>query len=312
MQIAWLIFEKLIQFFLMMLMGVAVVRAGILDNRDLKAVSALCIYIVMPCAVIKSFQVAYTQETINGLRLSFAAAIGIDIVFGIFIYIYNKFFRMNKVEIASVLYPNVGILVIPLVSYVLGEQWVIYSTGYLSIQTILLFTHAQALVSGEINFDFKTVLRNVNIIAVIIGFIMFVTRITLPDVLYETISQVSGLLGPISMISVGMIIGGMNPKKIFGTVRIYRIVMIRLVIMPLIYLGIIYFGRLYMICENAEMIFYISLLAAMMPTAATITQFAQIFASQQDAESAGAVNIISSILCLVTIPVLTWLYWMLI
>lgn len=312
MQIAGLIFDKLIQFFLMMLMGMVTVKAGILKKCDLKVLSTLCIYIVMPCAIIKSFQVAYTQETISGLQLSFGAAIGINLIYGIVVYVFNRFYRMTKIEMASVLYPNAGILVLPLVSSVFGEQWVIYSTGYLTIQTVLLFTHARALVSGTWNFSLKAILKNINILAVIAGLVLFLTGIRLPGALYETVSQVSSLLGPVSMISMGILMGGMDLKKNFGTIRTYQIVLIRLVILPLIYLGILCVGGRFMCSENANMILYSSFLAAMMPAATTITQFAQVFASDEDAECAGAVNVVSTLLCLVTIPILTWLYWILI
>jgi hypothetical protein len=61
---------------------------------------------------------------------------------------------------------------------------------------------------------------------------------------------------------------------------------------------------------NADTILFISFLACTTPASATITQMAQVY--EKNAEEASSVNIVTTLVCLVTMPLLTQLYWMLI
>lgn len=52
-------------------------------------------------------------------------------------------FGFTPIEKATIIYSNSGNLIIPLVGAILGNEWVIYSSGYMVVQTILLWTHAK-------------------------------------------------------------------------------------------------------------------------------------------------------------------------
>ena len=53
------------------------------------------------------------------------------------------------------IYSNSGNLIRPLGGAILGKEWVLYTSGYMVIQTILLWTHAKSLVCNEKNYDFN-------------------------------------------------------------------------------------------------------------------------------------------------------------
>ena len=57
---------------------------------------------------------------------------------------------------------------------------------------------------------------------------------------------------------------------------------------------------------GGETVLLITLLAAIAPPAATITQMALVYG--QDADYAGAANIVSTLLCIITMPVMVMLY----
>ena len=50
--------------------------------------------------------------------------------------------HFNSIEKASIIYSNSGFLVIPLVASVLGQEWVFYTTAFIVVQTVLLWTTA--------------------------------------------------------------------------------------------------------------------------------------------------------------------------
>ena len=62
MQISLLLTQEIIKLFAIMLMGYFVVKAGLLKAADSKSISVILVYLVIPCVIIKAFQVDYTAD----------------------------------------------------------------------------------------------------------------------------------------------------------------------------------------------------------------------------------------------------------
>jgi hypothetical protein len=59
---------------------------------------------------------------------------------------------------------------------------------------------------------------------------------------------------------------------------------------------------------NAGQILLVTFFAVITPAASSITQFAQVY--EKDAAYAGAINIVSTLLCIVTMPLMVAIYQM--
>lgn len=81
MQISLLLMEEIIKLFVIMFMGYAVVKAGLMKSSESKSVSVILVYLVIPCVIIKAFQVDYTPDVQKGLFLAIAAAVAVHILF---------------------------------------------------------------------------------------------------------------------------------------------------------------------------------------------------------------------------------------
>ena len=101
--------------------------------------------------------IEYTPDKLIGLGISFLGAILVHIVFIPLANIIGKMFGFTPIEKATIIYSNSGNLIIPLVGAILGNEWVIYSSGYMVIQTILLWTHAKSLVCNEPSYDLSLI-----------------------------------------------------------------------------------------------------------------------------------------------------------
>ena len=51
-----LLLKQLTIFFIYMAAGFMMVKLGILKGEDSKVLSLLCIYVLLPCAILKSYQ----------------------------------------------------------------------------------------------------------------------------------------------------------------------------------------------------------------------------------------------------------------
>lgn len=231
--ISLILAEKIFSLFLIMFMGYAVVHWGLLHAEDSKTLSLISLYLISPCVIISAFQVQYTPDVLHGLLLALAAAVLLHVGIIVVVNLLGHALHLDAVEKASMIYSNAGNLIIPIVTAVLGKEWVIYSSAFLSVQLFLLWSHAKSMLCGEKSFELKKVLTNINMIAILAGAALFLLHIQLPAVIEDSLDMVGSAIGPISMIILGMLMAGMNFKKILGYRRLWLVTALRLVGIPL-------------------------------------------------------------------------------
>lgn len=304
--ISLLLMKQIVELFLIMIMGIILVRTKLLKVEESKSLSIVSLYLVMPCVIINAFQINYSESIRNGLILAVIAAVIIHIALLILITVLGRIFHLDAVEKASIMYSNAGNLIIPIVTSVLGKEWVIYSSAFLSVQLVLLWSHGRMLLCGERKIDFKKIISNANMITIFFGVLLFITKIQLPEIISKTIGSVSVMIGPISMIMIGMLIGNMKFKQIFAYKRIYIVTFLKMIFCPLIILLLLKYSGMTSLLANGKMILLISLLATLTPSAVTITQMAQIFGKNE--EYASAINVVTTIVCIITMPIMVWIY----
>ena len=298
--------QQIVVFFLMMACGFLVVKRGLIDAKSSRTLSVICIYIIMPCVMINAFQIEYSKSIRDGFLLAVAAAVLIHIFLLVFVRIIGKPLKLSVVEKASIIYSNSGNLVIPMVTVVLGEKWVIYASAFLSVQMILMWTHGESLMEAKAGVNWKKILCNINLIAIIIGIILFFARIRLPVVIGNTMSQISATLGPVCMIMLGMTMTEVNWKEIFSHSRIYLITALKMIVTPLFVLLLLKYSPLASMVKDGQTILLISLMAVITPSATTVVQLAQLY--DEEPVYAGTINVMTTIVSIVTMPLMVMLY----
>ena len=301
-----LLTKQIAELFIMILLGYILVKSNLLTKQDSKVLSTVALYIVTPCVIINAFQVQHSQDVKNGLILSFLTAIIIHIIYIVGVRIVGKAYTLNGVEKATIIYTNAGNLIIPLVHALLGKEWDVYTTAYILVTTVFIWTHGRMLICEEKGFNVKELLKNVNVVACIMGILMFALKIQLPSLITETMDSISATIAPISMIVAGMLIAGMDVKDCLKNKRLYIITFLKMIVFPLFAVSLLKFTNLSSMVKNGDMILLISLLASIAPTAASVTQLAQIY--DADSEYASAYYFITTLLCILTMPVFVWFY----
>ena len=281
-----LLTKQIAELFIMILLGYILVKSNLLTKQDSKVLSTVALYIVTPCVIINAFQVQHSQDVKNGLILSFLTAIIIHIIYIVGVRIVGKAYTLNGVEKATIIYTNAGNLIIPLVQALLGKEWVVYTTGYILVTTVFIWTHGRMLICEEKGFNVKELLKNVNVVACIMGILMFALKIQLPSLITETMDSISATIAPISMIVAGMLIAGMDVKDCLKNKRLYIITFLKMIVFPLFAVSLLKFTNLSSMVKNGDMILLISLLASIAPTAASVTQLAQIYDADSEYASA--------------------------
>lgn len=277
MHISLLLMNQIIQLFIMIFMGFIIVKAKLLKAEDSKILSVIVLYLVIPCVIINAFQVDYTPQTVKGLLIALAGSVMTQVILLIVVSILGRVFHLNEVEVASIYYSNSGNLIVPIVTFILGKEWVLYGCVFMSVQLVFIWTHCKKIISRESTYDWRKIVLNINMISIAIGIILFLTRIHLPAIINNTLSAVGSMIGPASMIVTGMLFAGMNFKQIFANKRVYFVSFFRLIIVPVIALFLIKCSQLSTFSSNGNKLMMIVFLAIITPSASTITQMCQVY-----------------------------------
>ena len=306
MHISILLMEQIIQLFLMIFMGFLIVKAKLLNSEDSKILSIIVLYLIIPCVIINAFQVDYTPQTVKGLLIALAGSVMTQVILLIVVSILGRVFHLNEVEVASIYYSNSGNLIVPIVMFILGKEWVLYGCVFMSVQLVFIWTHCKKIISRESVYDWRKIVLNINMISIAIGIVLFLSRIHLPEDINSTLSAVGGMIGPASMIVTGMLFAGMDFKQIFASKRVYFVTFLRLIVVPAIALVLIKFSYLASLSSTGPKIMLIVFLAIITPSASTVTQMCQVY--ENDSQYASAINVVTTLLAIITMPLMVMLF----
>ena len=308
MQISLLLMEEIIKLFVIMFMGYTVVKAGLMKSSESKSVSVIMVYLVIPCVFLNASQVEYTPDVQKGLLLACAAAVAVHILFLLLTAILKKPLHLDVIERATLIYSNAGILVIPLVQELLGQEYVIYSSAYIAVQLILIWTHCKNMLCEEEKLEWKKVLLNVNIISIIAGVVLFIFRIQLPSGAQDVLNMMNNMIGPLGMLLAGMVIAEVPLKTVFTRKRIYLSAALRLFIYPVFVLGLMKVIQTFASIQDSKQILLTVYLASITPACATVTSMAQLY--DKDAAYSSSLYVLTTLLSIATMPVMVGLFEM--
>lgn len=305
--ISLLLAEKIFSLFLIMFTGVLLIKLKILTPSDSRVISLLILYLITPCVILSAFQVEFTPEIRSGFILALAAALVIHVILIFTITVLGKVLKLTGVEQAASVYSNAGNLIIPIVISLLGKEWVIYSSAFVIVQLFLIWSHGKMLLCGEHRLEFKKVFANINMISILVGLIILLTGVRFPHVVQDAVDSIAGTIGPLGMLVTGILIATTDLKKLRSFRRLWLITLLRLVLLPMVIAVVLKYSPLASLAPNGTEILFVSLLATITPSSGGLTQMAVIYGS--DPEYATAINVVTTLLCIVTMPLIVAFYF---
>lgn len=304
-----LLLDNIAQLFLMLLGGYLLVKLHILKPEDSKCLSSVILFLVNPCVCIQAFQVDRTPQIVQIMLLMGAFAIFAHIVLILFSKLLSRPARLNHVERASIIYTNCGNLMIPLVMNLMDTQALAYLNVYNMIYIFMVWSHGRMLLSGEKSFSIKKILLNCNIIAATGGIVLFWLQIRLPETVAGAMSSLMNLAGPISMIVTGMLLGGIDLKKVFRTPGVWKVTFLRMIVCPLLFVLLFRLMNLETLVPGCTQAVLICLLVVSAPSATNVTHISLLYGGgTENSEYASAINTVTTICCIATIPLMVALY----
>ena len=126
--------------------------------------------------------------------------------------------------------------------------------------------------------------------------------------LYQVRYITAGMIGPASMMVTGMLLAEMSLKDIFTNGRVYFITFLRLIAVPAVALLLLKVSGLVNGSPDGKKLLLIVFLAVITPSASTITQMCQVYGN--DSQYASAINVMTTLFSIVTMPLMVLLFQM--
>ena len=293
---------KIAELLIIMLAGALLIKTGLIKHGDSKVLSRLSLYLVTPLTIYRAFCQKLTPQIGRGLLAAVCLAIAFHILFFLIGKLFGILCHASEIERASVNFTNCGNLIVPIVSFIFGDEWVIYVSGYLMVFNVLFWT------LGVRYFDrrpvsYKTLL-NPSILAIIAGFVSMLTGIMPSGPLAVAVEDIAAMIGPLTMLIIGLVLGEMTLAQILDNRRVFLVLLVRMVIASGAAVLLMLLSGIAHRIPNGQIIAVISLLSATAPSASNIPQVALLY--DHDARYASVINIVTTLSCILFMPL--WIY----
>lgn len=305
-----LLLQKILVMLIMIIMGFLTVKSKKLKSTDSKVISNLCFDWVIPCSLLNAFQADYDPEKAASFLFACGAAIFSISMCIIVTRLIKKPLGLNPAEEGSVIFSNSAGIAAPLIASVYGSEALFYAAAHMGFQNLFIFVYLPMIMSRDAKTDWKKILLSRNVFSILVGLTFFFTGFRLPGALGTAVKTVGGMLSPMSMFMIGMLMGGVDFKAVLKERRVWFVNTGRLVVYPLLFMLIVKVSGILNALPYAREVLKYTMIATSAPCAALVTQMSALYRPEKEAQEAGSVNVASSLLCVLTMPLLLWVYEM--
>lgn len=287
-----IVINQISMMYILTLIGFILYRKGIIKYDGTLQLTNILLWVVNPMIMITRYQMNFSMEKFNELMLSLGLAMCV-MVSGL---IVARIFVRNGIDQFAIGFPNSGFIGIPLVSSILGIDSVFFLSAYLVCFNILSYTYGICLVSGDRKqASIKKIVTNPVVIAVIIGLVIFISPVKLPEPVYNACKSLGSINTPLAMLILGTYIAQSKISNLFTDKRAYYISFVKLIIIPILTAVLLKFipNSIY----DIKMVMYI---ASVTPTGMTVAMLSQVYGA--DYSYGARIVGLTTVLSLITIP----------
>lgn len=298
--------ESVSVLFILIIIGFLAGRGGLVSENGSKELTKLVIYVTLPATILTAMMRALNMEALKELLIiTLVTALSYFVIVPIAYLLTRKFklpAHQRDVLFIGACMSNVTFMGFPVLVALYGEG-VLFFAALSQVFVFEFFSWFFALhilqrnVSSEATkISIISVLKRPTIIAAIIGMILFLTQLPVPNFMLKTIRMTGAATSPLAMIIVGLMLSKSDVKKSLSNKYLYYTSAIKLIIIPSVILCIMY------VIGMRDLVLGLPTVELAMPTAAYLAMLSSI--AGNDTELASQQVFVSSLLSVATIPVM--------
>ena len=287
--------------------GFVLRKVKLFGERAAGVLAVLLLYVSQPSLMVSSL---LSESFSASMLVNFAWVFGFAIVLQLLVYFAAKliFLRVGelparRVCVAASYLGNVGFMGIPVMQMLFPEEGilVLYAVVFNIAFNAMAWTLGIYAVSGERRAVRPLkILLNPPTVATVIALPFFFCNVQMPSQILTVFSYLGDMTLPLSMIILGVRLTDVHLRSLFCDLKVYLASGVKLVLSPLLSFGVLLLVD-FVFPLDRFVIIALFVIAAM-PTASSVLNFAERYGG--DTETAACTTLMTTVLCIVTIPVL--------
>lgn len=290
---------------LLLLTGLFIRKIGLVDKSFQTQLSKFLMNVCLPCLIINSLNVDFSRTEL----LNCAVIMGVAVIVLVLLFVLGQagFLLFKKTSYGRVLrygtvFPNFTFFGMPVAESLYGAQGLFYFTVLTLPIRLAYYSSAGILLGGKHEKKgAKTRLKeffSAPIIGVLIGLLLFVTQLELPQPLTETIAALGSITSPLGMVLCGLILGDVELKGLLGHPSMFALTLFKNFLAPALVLLVL------MLLPVDELIIRVAIIYCAAPVASLLSMFTLRYTDgdTQAAAQASANTFTSTMLAVLTLP----------
>ncbi len=294
------VFFQMLALLLMIGAGYFVTKKGMLDEHTNNQMSDMIVQIFNPLLVLASAASSVGQVSMDAMKLAGGIAVGMFAAFiaagKLLAPFFDKDREQRKIFQLMFVFSNVGFIGIPVISSIFGTEYVVYVTEFMLVYTLVFYTYGIALMDGKLTAASIRAMINPGTVSGLLAMAIIIFSIQLPDFLKTAVTYLGNVTSPMALVAVGFALAQSDLKKIFGQPRLYVFSVIKLLLFPLLLLPL-----LRLVLGGSDL-----LAVCMVMFGMPVGNMPLILGNQRglNVTACSAAIILSTVLCVLTVPVL--------
>ncbi|MDR0989923.1 MAG: AEC family transporter [Propionibacteriaceae bacterium] len=295
--------QQVVIMFALMAIGVVATKLGWLSSKVMPGLTNILVYFVTPAVILQAFHRPFDLDRFR----DFGLVLGIDVIsylllIAIVYLLFNRRLvadtdRRRALRFGSI-YSNAGFLGIPLAQALLGPDGVFFAVVFVVAFNFFVWTHGFGMFprppGTTRRHQLTQFLGNPNFLGLLVGLVLFIGSIPLPNLVVEGLGYVAAMNAPLSMIIIGVSLAALSWRDLFADGWTWVGTAVRNLLLPLICLGLLTFVPL---DETTR-------LAILIPLACPVAAFLVMFSVMRRLDTSFATRylFVSTLMSVITIP----------
>lgn len=308
--------KNVLIFVLLAIPGLLLIKGKLLKPQDSGAMSKMLTNVGMPALILSN---TLNLELTGEFAVSLLVTAVVSVAFMVLTFLFSgllcrdKNAKTNGMMRFCAVFINSGFIGIPLASAVFPGNTALMAFLIVTniVMNVTLFTLGVYAISGDkSNIRLKKAVLNPVFLAFVVGIVLNLLGVGKITEVHTFVNHLKGIVTGLSMTVLGMKLAEVPFKKLFTSGKMYYVSFLRLVLFPVLGVAVMLGLKqipFFSIDANAVVGFF---MGVAMPTAALASALSDQY--DGDIESAAVLTLGTTILSVVTIPVLYWLLMLLV
>lgn len=295
---------------ILVLVGITASRAKVITATSKDVLARIIFYVTLPALLFTNFsKVDLTPELLSSsmqtLLLSLFALLFMLLIGTVTAKLFGLRGSHEAIFRLHSMLGNIIYLGLPLIATQFGREGLLYASLFVLVSNILMWTVGVAVVAPGSGFSPGKILAklfNINTIAILSGFTLFLLSVKLPTIILDSVGALGSTTTYLSMIYIGAMLYYADGKKMLKNRNVYLLSFNRLLLVPFLLIGIFALLNYFFPDLLRREVLNVVVMQAAMPCMVNVVIMVNILGKDDDIATANV--FVSTILSVITLPLI--------